>query len=110
MTDADETDPLDDPPETALGVEDLLDDDVPAAGGHAPDDLRARMRREEPDVARPGDPDLGTVPPGGITDQGEPGEPDWDVIDPGGARTDTAADPDRWPAEEAAMHIVDGSG
>jgi hypothetical protein len=113
VTDSDEIDPLDFPPDALVGVDDLLDADVPMAGDYAPDDLRRRQRRLRPDAPRAEDPERGLVAPE-LTDTAEPGETDWDVVDPGAALSDstvTAHHPaDTWPAEEAAVHIEEDAG
>jgi hypothetical protein len=108
-TDADEIDVADFPPDRPTGVRELLANDVAAADEYAPDDLRRREGRLEPDVAVADD----EVPPA-LTDperaplEGAPGEADWDVIDPGAAPSDSASagrrPDDTWPAEEAALH------
>jgi hypothetical protein len=123
--DSDKIDPLDFPPDRASGVEDLLDDDVTSAGDFAPDDLATRISREEPDVLPAADegevPDIAAVAPGGITAPddpfgpdgageliGEAGEVDSDVD--GLVTSESAAaghGTDVWPAEEAAMHVVE---
>jgi hypothetical protein len=120
VLDDDEIDILDYPPDGTLGVDDLLDDDVPVAGDYAPDDLRHRLAREEPDVIPAGD-DAGRVTVGGLIEPDDPfgpdetkelvgefGEPDSAV---GGAvLTDSAVaghGADTLPAEEAALHLVD---
>jgi hypothetical protein len=108
-TDADEIDAADFPPERSLGVDDLLDDDVTAAGGYAPDNLRTRLRREDPEARPAGDGD-DAAPAPRLTGPGEPAEDDWEIIDPGGVLSDSTAaahGTDTWPAEEAALHIVD---
>jgi hypothetical protein len=119
ILDDDEVDLLDYPPDHSLGVDDLLDDDVPAAGEYAPDDLRHRLAREEPEVTVGGGGDFAAVAPGGVIDPddafgpdgtkeliGELGEPDSDVggvILADSARAGRGSD--TWPAEEAALHL-----
>jgi hypothetical protein len=120
ILDDDEIDILDFPPDRSVGVDDLLDDDVPAAGDYAPDDLRRRLARELPDVVVPHD-DIGLVAPGGVIDLDDPLGPDGTgelvgevaEADPGfggAVLSDSAVaghDTDTWPAEDAALHLVD---
>jgi hypothetical protein len=120
VTDQDEIDVLDFPPERPLGLGDLLAPDVTAAGEYAPDDLRRRQLRLRPDVARaddmtggpalsaPGDPYGPDVADEQVADRGTS---DWDIVDPGARLADSpGADHrpvDSWPAEEAAIHLID---
>jgi hypothetical protein len=125
-TDSDEIDLQDFPPDRPLGIDDLLGSDVSAAGDYAPDNLRQRDRRLRPDVARSDDPRISEVAPGGLIDPddpygddgtaqlvGERTDGDWDVIDPGAVLSDSVAadhrSSDSWPAEEAALHLIDES-
>jgi hypothetical protein len=119
ITDSDEIDLADFPPERLLGVGDLLAADVTAAGEYAPDNLRLRQRRLLPDVARADDDGR----PPALTDPhdfgpdleqrlvGDEGDTDWDVIDPGAGLSDAATPghprADTRPAEEAAIHLED---
>jgi hypothetical protein len=120
--DPDEVDVVDFPPEHTLGVGELLAHDVTAAGEYAPDNLAIRELREEPELD--GLDDTGAAAPHLVDADGARGpggtaglvadraEEDWDVVDPGGALTESAGGPgtDTWPAEEAAIHVVDESG
>jgi hypothetical protein len=125
VTDSDEVDVLDFPPERSLGVEELLANDVTAAGEYAPDTLRGRKARLHPDVVTSDDLRITGVAPGGLADPDDPygfderdqqvGErsaADWQVVDPGMVLADSSAaghrGVDEWPAEEAALHLEDG--
>jgi hypothetical protein len=109
VTDAEEIDAVDFPPDTALGVDDLLADDVPTAGDYAPDTLEGRERRLRPETAPTDGAGLDSAAPGGLTAADGPGEPDWEVVDPGGPFADSVSaahhPSDTWSAEEAALHV-----
>jgi hypothetical protein len=108
MLDPDEIDPAAFPPDRPTGVDNLLAEDVTAADEYAPDSVRSREWREEPELTG-----LGTEPEPvpHLTDTGEPAEDDDDVFDRGGVLTEAyGGDAGTEPAEEAAVNVVGDDG
>lgn len=106
VIDGDKVDAENFPPETPLGVPELLGKDVTVAGDHAPDSLAEREAREEPDVVVADDDPVGEVveSDAGTDLAAELDEPDPDDVTFG----ESEASGEDLPAEVAALHVDEG--
>jgi hypothetical protein len=123
--DGDKIDPTRYPPDEPLGLPDLEGRDVTVVGDYAPDSVRERTAREEPDFGEPGAP-VGTDQP--VIQPIEPDDPfgpdetaeaiadlpeergqlDGPILSEG--EDAVSAGGDDLPAEEAAVHVTDLAG
>jgi hypothetical protein len=122
--DGDKIDPTQYPPDEPLGLPELEGRDVTVIGDYAPDSLRERTAREEPDFGEPGAPvgaDRPVIQPIEPDDPFGPdetaeaiadlpddsGQLDGPVLSEG---EDAVSVADGVPAEEAAVHVTDLAG
>jgi hypothetical protein len=123
--DGDKIDPTRYPPDEPLGLPDLEGRDVSVVGDYAPDSVRERTARQEPDFGEAGAPvaaDRPTVRPIEPDDPfgpDETGEALADLSDESGqgdgpvlseAEDARSSGGDELPAEEAAVHLTDLTG
>jgi hypothetical protein len=122
--DGDKIDPTGYPPDEPLGLPDLEGRDVSAVGEYAPDSVRERTARQEPDFGEPGAPVgadrpvIRPIEPDDPFGPDETGEAIADLPETSGqldgpvlSEAEDARSPgDQLPAEEAAVHLTDPDG